>query len=302
MQEKLSSDRFNNIYLYGALLVAWVATMGSLYFSEVRNFLPCVLCWYQRILMYPLALMILVGILRRDRHLPYLILPFSLAGQGLATYHYLLEKTTLFGAPTACATGVSCLTAWINWFGFITIPFLSMVGFMLITLFGVLALYYQQPVETGRLMWQPVLIIVGSVLIAYIVLAQSEPAVAREQTVPFTVALLAEQPAAFSPVEPAPPSEALIEGARLYQQACAACHGPEAEGVPYLGTNLVASEFMADHDDAAVLAMIRAGRMANDPDNVTGLVMPASGGRPDLTDQDILVIISFLRSRATEVQ
>jgi disulfide bond formation protein DsbB/mono/diheme cytochrome c family protein len=302
MEERLTSNRLNNSYLYGALLVAWVATMGSLYFSEVRHFLPCALCWYQRILMYPLALLILVGILRQDRHLPYLILPFSVAGQGLATYHYLLEKTTLFGAPAACATGVSCLTPWINWFGFVTIPFLSMVAFMLITLFAVLALYYQQPVEGTRIQWQPVLIIVGTVLITYIVLAQSQPAIAQQEDPPFIVRTLAENPEAFSPVEPEVVNAALIEGARLYQQACAACHGPQAEGVANLGTNLVTSEFMANHDDEAVLAMIRAGRMSNDPDNITGLVMPANGGRPDLTDQDMLVIIGFLRNRSMEVQ
>jgi disulfide bond formation protein DsbB len=79
--------------LYLALLAAWVATLGSLYFSEVAGYVPCVLCWYQRILMYPLALVLAIGLLRRDPHLPVYVLPFSLTGLGIATYHYLLEKT-----------------------------------------------------------------------------------------------------------------------------------------------------------------------------------------------------------------
>jgi disulfide bond formation protein DsbB/mono/diheme cytochrome c family protein len=302
MQANFSLSRFSNMSLYGALLVAWVAMMGSLYFSEVRHFIPCVLCWYQRILMYPLALLIAIGILRRDQHLPYLVLPFSLVGQGLSTYHYLLEKTTLFGAPTACSGGVSCLTQWINWFGFITIPFLAMVAFMLITIFCVLSIYLDEPDRMSRARWQPVLIIVSGVLIAYTVLTQTEGRSVSQAASQFPVATVAENNSAFTPVEPATSLDAFTEGARFYQQACAACHGPEAEGVPGLGNSLVTSEFIQSHDDASVLAMVRAGRTANDPDNVTGLVMPPRGGRPDLTDQNLLVIIGFLRNLALEVQ
>lgn len=65
---------------YIALLAAWVATCGSLFFSEVLGWLPCVLCWYQRILMYPLAIIIAIGLLRRDDRLHLYVLPFSLLG------------------------------------------------------------------------------------------------------------------------------------------------------------------------------------------------------------------------------
>ncbi|MCB0114877.1 MAG: disulfide bond formation protein B, partial [Caldilineaceae bacterium] len=84
------TSRFYHFGYYGALITAWVAMSGSLYFSEVRHYVPCALCWYQRILMYPLALLLIVGLLRRDRHLAYLVLPFSLIGQGVSTYHYLI--------------------------------------------------------------------------------------------------------------------------------------------------------------------------------------------------------------------
>src|SRR5690349_8017587 len=107
--------------LYIALLAAWVAMLGSLYFSEVAHFVPCVLCWYQRILMYPLTLLLAIGLMRKDENLPLLVLPFSVLGLGVATYHYLLEKTDLFDATATCQAGAPCTTAWINWFGFVTI-------------------------------------------------------------------------------------------------------------------------------------------------------------------------------------
>jgi disulfide bond formation protein DsbB len=131
--------------LYIALLAAWVATLGSLYFSEVAGYIPCTLCWYQRILMYPLALLLAVGLLRGDEHLPVLVLPFAVPGLGLALYHYLLEKTDLFSEGAVCTAGVSCTIPWINWFGFVTIPFLSLLGFLIITLMAIIAVNAGEP-------------------------------------------------------------------------------------------------------------------------------------------------------------
>jgi disulfide bond formation protein DsbB len=148
--------------------------MGSLYFSEVAGFVPCTLCWYQRILMYPLTLLLAIGLLRRDENLPLLVLPFSVLGLGFATYHYLLEKTNLFPESTACQAGVSCTTVWINWFGFATIPFLSLTGFLTITLMTVIAVQAGEPagVEDAPASWLPVTGIVVLVLAAYFILAQ----------------------------------------------------------------------------------------------------------------------------------
>ena len=108
--------------LYFALIVAWTATLGSLYFSEIRHFIPCTLCWYQRILMYPLSIILLIGIIRRDQGIAYFVLPFSGVGIFLSSYHYLIQKTVIFSTSTACASGVPCTATWINWFGIITIP------------------------------------------------------------------------------------------------------------------------------------------------------------------------------------
>lgn len=101
--------------MYIALLAAWVAMLGSLYFSEIAGYIPCTLCWYQRILMYPLAGIIAIGLLRRDEGLPAYVLPFSVFGIGLSTYHYLLQKTDFINETVACQVGVPCSTFWINW-------------------------------------------------------------------------------------------------------------------------------------------------------------------------------------------
>ncbi len=293
-----SSNRTGSLALYVALLAAWTAMLGSLYFSEVRGFLPCTLCWYQRILMYPLAGLIAFGILRRDWHLPFLVLPFSLFGQGISTYHYLLEKTTIFGAPTACQAGISCITPWINWFGFITIPFLAMIAFLIITIAMLTAYYSDQPDAERRLpaRW-PVFAIVAIALLIYGgVYGQAQAAKeAKAAALPVTV-LAGTEHAEHNPVELAQSAATLEEGRLLYAQACAACHGPDGAGLPTLGNTLVASEFLAQKNDAEVLAMIRAGREPGAADNRSGVAMPASGGRPDLTDQQLAAIIGYIRN------
>ncbi len=116
-----------------ALIVAWTATLGSLYFSEIAHFVPCTLCWYQRILMYPLSLLLLIAVLRQEKQIAYYVLPFSILGIGFSTYHYLLQKTQLFNHGGVCSAGIPCTTTWINWFGFVTIPFLALIAFILIT-------------------------------------------------------------------------------------------------------------------------------------------------------------------------
>ena len=118
---------------YGSLLIAWLATLGSLYFSEIAKFPPCVLCWYQRIAMYPLVVIISLGILRKNKDLPLYVLPLSVAGLLIGIYHNLLYYKIIPESAAPCMAGVSCTTEFIEWFGFITIPLLSMVAFAMIT-------------------------------------------------------------------------------------------------------------------------------------------------------------------------
>jgi disulfide bond formation protein DsbB len=119
--------------LYLAWLVATVATVGSLYFSEVRFFVPCPLCWYQRVLMYPLVILLGIASFHGDRAIVRYALPMSLLGAGIAFYHYLLQKLPGLGASPLCRVGVPCNVEYINWLGFITIPFLSLVAFTVIS-------------------------------------------------------------------------------------------------------------------------------------------------------------------------
>lgn len=122
------------VWLYWAWLVSIAATVGSLYFSEVRMFVPCALCWWQRILMYPLVVVLGVATVRQDLTAWRTALPLSLIGLGTATYHYLLQKVPGLAPPASCASGVPCNVQYIDWFGFVTIPFLAGVAFLIITI------------------------------------------------------------------------------------------------------------------------------------------------------------------------
>src|SRR5262245_33593639 len=83
-----------------ARLVAWivatVATLGSLYYSEIANFVPCRLCWYQRICMYPLAVILLIGLALKDRRVRWYAAPFVIVGAPLSLYHWLVERVDFF--------------------------------------------------------------------------------------------------------------------------------------------------------------------------------------------------------------
>jgi len=287
--------------LHIALLAAWIAMLGSLYFSEVAHYIPCTLCWYQRILMYPLTLVLAIGLLRRDENTPLLVLPFSVLGIGVSTYHVLLEKTDWFSGAATCQVGVPCTVLWINWFGFITIPFLALIAFLIITVMAVVARQAGEPApmeedeEAGRA-WPSVLAVIAAVVVAFATLTALAGTTASAQT-PFTPVTT---PAAMTKLDGTPISVEdtadLDHGQQLYLQSCAACHGQKGEGVANLGNSLTASPLVQEGAEADILAMIRTGRDVNAADNQSGLAMPPSGGRPDLSDADLLAIITFLRS------
>jgi disulfide bond formation protein DsbB len=118
--------------LWLAFVVSAIATGGSLFFSEIAHFVPCELCWFQRICMYPLSITTLLAALANDRRVARYLLPLPLVGAGVSVYHLLVEngvvqeaKTCLISAPGGCAT------KWINEFGYMTIPTLALTGFAL---------------------------------------------------------------------------------------------------------------------------------------------------------------------------
>jgi disulfide bond formation protein DsbB len=118
-----------------ALLAAIIATCGSLFFSEVLGWLPCELCWYQRILMYPLTVILTVGILRDERGVHLYGLPLSLAGMAVSLYHYLEVLKVI--PPSPCSGAVPCSIDYINMTGalsFVKIPFLALVAFTIISI------------------------------------------------------------------------------------------------------------------------------------------------------------------------
>jgi disulfide bond formation protein DsbB len=123
---------------YG-LLFAWIvsltATGGSLFLSEVMGYLPCKLCWFQRIFMYPLVLLLGRAAIRDDRAITGYALPLSVIGGLISAYHYAEQKIPGVAALTPCTAGVPCDQDYLNWFGFITIPFMALVAFILITVF-----------------------------------------------------------------------------------------------------------------------------------------------------------------------
>ncbi|UDY35431.1 disulfide bond formation protein B [Dermatobacter hominis] len=114
-----------------AFAVATTCTLGSLYMSEVRHFTPCDLCWYQRICMYPLVVVLGIAALRRDRGIWRYVLPIALIGAAISTYHYLHERFP-DAVATSCSLEASCSTLWIWELHFLSIPGMAWVGFVLI--------------------------------------------------------------------------------------------------------------------------------------------------------------------------
>jgi disulfide bond formation protein DsbB len=123
--------------LWAAFLVAAIATGGSLFFSEVAGFVPCDLCWFQRICMYPLSILTLFAAFHGDYRFARYLLPLPVVGACVSIYHLLVENHVV-ATPAACKVGAGCAVKWINYFGYMTIPTLALTGFVL--LIGLLGL------------------------------------------------------------------------------------------------------------------------------------------------------------------
>ena len=119
-----------------AVLLAWivatVTTLGSLYYSEHAGFVPCELCWYQRIVMYPLVIVLGVAWLRRDRLVWMTALVFVVIGAPLSLYHWLVERVPSFAESSSCSVTVPCTAPWFEKLGFVTLAWMAMSSFLLI--------------------------------------------------------------------------------------------------------------------------------------------------------------------------
>ena len=117
--------------LWVAAVVALTATAGSLYFSEVAGFEPCALCWYQRIAMYPLVLILGIAAARGDAAVRRYVAPIAAVGALISIYHIGVER--LPGLPTgSCSVAAPCDLIWVERFGFVTIPVMALAGFVAI--------------------------------------------------------------------------------------------------------------------------------------------------------------------------
>jgi len=119
--------------LWAAFVVSSIATGGSLFFSEIAGFVPCELCWYQRICMYPLSIITLLAAIRGEFGIARYLLPLPLVGACVSIYHLLIENGVV-GQSSQCLISApgGCATKWIDKFGYVTIPTLALTAFVLL--------------------------------------------------------------------------------------------------------------------------------------------------------------------------
>jgi disulfide bond formation protein DsbB len=142
--------------VWSAFVVAALATGGSLFISQVAGYQPCTLCWYQRICMYPLSILLLLFAWQGERWRIGYLLPFPLVGAGLAVYHLLIVNGAVQDSGdcfnslkhlTGVVHGTRCKATWITEFGYVTIPILTLTSFLLLLGFFLLALTADRPSE-----------------------------------------------------------------------------------------------------------------------------------------------------------
>ena len=132
MGEKAKQKDSRENILYLAWIASVISMFGSLYFSEIRDFVPCTLCWYQRIIMYPFVIILGIAVIKKDYSITFYTMILSGIGALTSIYHYSMQKFTfLFEHSNSCGP-VSCTGEYINWLGFITIPLLALTGFIII--------------------------------------------------------------------------------------------------------------------------------------------------------------------------
>jgi disulfide bond formation protein DsbB len=115
--------------VFTAWLIAAVSTLSALFLSEVMGVPPCVLCWYQRVFMFPLVFVLATGFLSSDTKVVRYAFPLVTAGWLVATFHLMLTMGFIPASASPCTQGIPCSRIDIEWFGFITIPLLSFLSF-----------------------------------------------------------------------------------------------------------------------------------------------------------------------------
>ncbi len=124
-----AKDPFTLIYF--AWIINIVSFTGSMYFSNVMMLPPCVLCWFQRICIFPMSLILAVGFLKKDKNVIWYALPLASIGWVISLYHNLLYYKVILEAISMCTSGVSCTSKQIEYLGFITIPLMALTSLSL---------------------------------------------------------------------------------------------------------------------------------------------------------------------------
>jgi disulfide bond formation protein DsbB len=122
-----------------AFVVALLATVGSLWLSEGAHVVPCRLCWYQRIAMYPMSVILGIAAVRRDRGVRGYALPVILIGATISVWHVLVERFPSLEEATSCDPANPCSLIWVERFGYLTIPTMALSAFALIATLLLLA-------------------------------------------------------------------------------------------------------------------------------------------------------------------
>jgi len=134
MSEQTNNDSTTWALIFACWLIATISTLGSLFFSEIMDLIPCLLCWYQRIFMFPLAIILFIGLYPLDRKVVRYALPITMIGLFFTLYHCLLFFGFMPENLQPCSQGVSCKDANMVLFDFLPIPVLSLASFSAMTI------------------------------------------------------------------------------------------------------------------------------------------------------------------------
>lgn len=134
--------------MYTSFMIALVATTGSLYLSEVLGFIPCEFCWYQRIFMYPLVIILGIASVRKDLKQTIYSIPLTIIGMLLSAYHYMLQKVPALSEVGKACGLIPCNVDYLNWFGIITIPMMAFIAFSLIFVIQIMIIWSLKQTHT----------------------------------------------------------------------------------------------------------------------------------------------------------
>ena len=280
--------------VYLGLLAAWIATAGSLYFSEVIGWIPCTWCWYQRIAMYPAAVMMTAGIARRDRNILFYTLLLAVPGALASLWHIGIQKVPAITLNYVCKGSVPCssdplwqLELFPQW---VTIPMLALVAFVIIIGATATALIQSRRAshiaDRDAVEGLPPVVFALAIAVGIALLFGVSGAVVVARDRPSAADILNATP---TPVL-APNS---TDGAQLFAVYCAGCHVAQGGGLKNLRAN-----FVAPRSEAELAEFVKAGRAATALDNFSGQEMPKRGGQVFLTEQQLLVLAQYVKAQA----